>query len=267
MKGRDLRVADAQTPATRRVDQLPRFGPRRIFEGGAARLLSNGLRLRARLGDPRHLGLDLGPISGPTLKHGVRENDVGRRGTMAIGQPHLRVVEPDRHAAPVEPMRLLQNFPCLAAVSARVHAQRAADRAGNAAQKRKARDAGLRGRARHIGVKRRRARKNPSFARRSHAAEGPPAQPHDDAANAAVAHDQVGPDADDGDGDFSRRRVQEISQILLVGGRGQHIGRPADTKPSQRRERRVETEVSTETGKLRGDILRVHAASISPGKA
>ena len=48
---RYLRVADAQTAATRGIDQLPRFSARRIFEGGTAGTALDRLRRLARLGD------------------------------------------------------------------------------------------------------------------------------------------------------------------------------------------------------------------------
>ena len=91
----------------------------------------------------------------------------------------------------------------LAAMRARVHAQRAADRARHAAQEREAVDPRLRRRLGHGRVERGGAGDHAMVRRRLDRAESAAAEADHDAAHAAVAHDEVGADADDGDGNLS----------------------------------------------------------------
>ena len=147
-----LRVADAKPPAARLIDQLPGLPARRVLEGGAARAGVDRLRRGARLGDGVHLGEDLGRIAGTAFEQGLGEDHVVRHARMAIGEAHLRIGEAHRLAGAGEAPGLDEHILRLAAIGAAIHAQGAADGAGNAAQERETRDAGLGRRARHLHV-------------------------------------------------------------------------------------------------------------------
>ena len=84
----------------------------------------------------------------------------------------------------------------LAAMRAGVHPQRAADRAGHAAQEGEAVDSRFRRGARDLRVERRRAGDHAMVRRRLDRAERLAAEPDHHAAHAAVAHDEVGAEAD-----------------------------------------------------------------------
>ena len=56
-------------------------------------------------------------------------------------------------------------------------------------------------------------------------------QADDDARHAAVAHQQVGAEADDEHGQLRRDAAQEIGEVGRVGRREQHLRRAADAKP------------------------------------
>ena len=58
-------------------------------------------------------------------------------------------------------------------------------------------------------------------------------KPDHHARHAAVAHDQVGADADDIDRNFVRQMREEIGEIVFVRRREQHLRRTADAKPGQ----------------------------------
>ena len=57
------------------------------------------------------------------------------------------------------------------------------------------------------------------------------AQADDDARHAAVAHQQVGAEADDGDGKVGRDAGEEVGEVGLIGRREQHLRRAADAEP------------------------------------
>ncbi len=137
---------------------------------------------------------------------------------------------------------------------ARVHAQRAADRAGHAAKEGEAVDPRLGGGARDLRVERRRAGDHAEVGRRLDRAERLAAQADHHAANAAVADDEIGAEADDRDGNLARQVRQEIGEVVLVGRREQNLGRPADAKPGERRERRVGGQAAAQVGRERGDL-------------
>ena len=131
-----------------------------------------------------------------------------------------------------------QDVPGLAAVGAGIHAQRAADRAGNAEEEFHAADiGGCRG-FRHPLVERGGACDH-DVAFGADVAERARRQPDHDAGNAAIAHDQIGADADDIDRQFLRQVFQEVSQIVFVRRREQHLRRTADAKPCQLGQRLV----------------------------
>ena len=110
-------------------------------------------------------------------------------------------------AAPVDAARFDQHVFGLAAMRAGVHAQRAADRAGDAAKEREARDAGVGGGARDLHVGRAGAGADARAVLDRDLAEGPAAEADDDAGDAAVAHDQVRAEADGRDGNLARQSL------------------------------------------------------------
>ena len=123
-------------------------------------------------------------------------------------------------------MRFDQTILDLAAMRARVHAQGAADRAGHAAQERQPVDAGFRRGLGDLRVQRGGAGDHPIVVRRFDGAEGAAAEPDDDAVDAAVAHDQIGAEADRRDRDLGGQRRAELGEIVLVGGREQRFAGP-----------------------------------------
>ncbi len=65
------------------------------------------------------------------------------------------------------------------------------------------------------------------------------AQAHHDARDAAVAHQQVGGDADHGDRNIGWLAAEKFREIIDVGGAEHDLGRAADAEPSNGRERRL----------------------------
>ncbi len=76
-------------------------------------------------------------------KHGFDEDQIVRRGGFAIGEGHVGWGQLDDVALAVDGGGFDEDVLDLAAIAARVHPQRAADRAGNAAQEFETRDAGI----------------------------------------------------------------------------------------------------------------------------
>ena len=70
-------------------------------------------------------------------------------------------------------------------------------------------------------------------------AKRPWRQPDHDALDAAIADDQVGADTDDIDRQVLRKMLQEVSEVVFVRRREQHLRRTADAKPRQLRKRLV----------------------------
>src|SRR5829696_8774324 len=133
---RDLRITDDEPPATGGVDELPGLVAGGVLESRAAGLLLDGLGRLARLRDPLHLGLDRRLIARAALKQGLREDHICGRARMPIGEAHVGMAEDADVALAADPAHLDEYVRRLAAVGAGVHAQRAADRAGDAAKKR-----------------------------------------------------------------------------------------------------------------------------------
>ena len=134
-----------------------------------------------------------------------------------------------------------------------VHAQGAADRAGNAAIEFEAGDARLGRRTGQANVGRRRSRRHLKVRRCRDLAKRLAAEPDDDAGNAAVANDEVRAEANHGDGNFTGQARQEIGEVFFVGRLEQQLRRAADAKPGERRQRRVGAELAAERGGERGD--------------
>ena len=122
---------------------------------------------------------------------------------MAIGVVHVAVGEDVHASLPVDAARLDQRVLGLAAIGAAVHAQRPADGAGNAAEEREPGDRRLLGGAADLHVGHRGAGADAAAVLDLHLAEAA-AEPDDDARHAAVAHDQVGAEPDDGDRNLGR---------------------------------------------------------------
>ena len=234
----DLRVADHEAAAAGGIDQLPGLVPRRVLEGRAAGAALHRLRGLALAGDLVHLGGDRRGVAGRALKQRRGEDHVLGHAAMPIGEMHVGVRIDADVAGAIDAARFDQNVLGLTPIGAAVHAQRAADRARNAAQEREPGDAGLlrglgdaqirhRGSGAHAMV-----RFDPCFV------EAAP-EPDHDTCNAAVAHDQVRAEADDRDGNLARQVRQRIGEIALVFRHEQRLRRPADAKPGQRRERLV----------------------------
>ncbi|MGY4481580.1 hypothetical protein ACVWWR_000771 [Bradyrhizobium sp. LM3.2] len=172
----------------------------------------------------------------------------------------LRAVAPDAS-------RLDQHVLGLTAIGARIHAQRPADRAGNAEVEFEPADIGGSGDFRHALVERGGSSCD-DIATRARLAKGARRQPDHHARYAAVAHDQVGADADDVDGNVACEMREEISEIVLVRRREQHLRGTADAKPGELGERLVREQPAAkfrhrgfESG---GDVGKAHCPTPAP---
>ena len=83
--------------------------------------------------------------------------------------------------------------------------------------------------------------------------------------DAAVAHDQVGAEADDGDGNLGRKMGEEIREIVLVLRHEQHLRRPADAKPGELGQRLVGEQAAAQRRhrgfERSGDVGEGHAGT------
>ena len=82
-------------------------------------------------------------------------------------------------------------------------------------------------------------------------AEGPAAEPDDEAGYSAVAHDEVRAEADRRDRDPGRQGGEEIGEIILVGRGKKRLSRTADPEPGRLRDRSVGDEASAQLGRQR----------------
>ncbi len=133
-------------------------------------------------------------------------------------------------AGAVDGARLDQHVLRLATVRAGVHAQGAADGAGNAAIEGETGDAGVGGGARHLHVGDGRAGTN-AIARLGRDRGKALAQANDDARHAALAHQKVGAEADDGDGKVGGNAGEKVGEVGFIGRREQGLRRAADAEP------------------------------------
>ena len=176
-------------------------------------------------------------------------------------------------AAAVDGARLDQGVFGLAAIGAAVHAQRAADAAGNAAHECKSGNAGFLRRARYFHIGHCGAGAYIVFFDRNLIEAA--AEPDHDAWNAAVAHNQIGAKPDDRNGDIARQIGEKIRQIAFVFGHEQKLRRAADAKPGQLGERLVRQQPAAQIWHAffehRHKIGKRHqtapAAASSPGSA
>ncbi len=157
---------------------------------------------------------------------------------MAVGIAHLGVRQRHLFTQPVDGIGFDQHILGLRAIAAGIHNDGPADGAGHAAIEFKPGQPGLGRRLGDLGVERRGAGINRCAGARFDIGKGF-AQPNDDAINATVAHQQVGADADRQDRDFRIEGFQECLKIGNVLGQEDDLGRPADAKPGERRQRRA----------------------------
>src|SRR6267378_3420840 len=212
---RHLRAADAQAPAAGGVDQLPRAVIRRVLEGRAAGLFANwlsGFAMVLHLVHPRAYRLRRG--NRPAKTRGG-ENDRGIDAAVAIDELHAGIVEHILFAVAVDAGSFEQNVFGFRTIGACVHAQRAADSAGNAVEKFEPADIGSRRRLRHALVERSSTGAD-DIAIGTGLAETTRTEADDHARHAAIAHDQIGTDADDIDRKLSWQVGEKIGEIVLV---------------------------------------------------
>ena len=181
---------------------------------------------------------------------------------MAIGEVHVGIGIDVDIAVEVDGAGTGQDVLGLAAVGAGVHAQRAADRARDAAIESEAGNAGVGRGTRHLDVgdgrsnAQRIAILDPDLAETL-------AEPDDDAGHTAVAHQQVGAEADDVDRHVVGERLEEVGQVGFVGGCEQHLRRTADAEPGDVGKRGVGDEAAAQLRHQRlqiaGHILKHQA--------
>ena len=121
---------------------------------------------------------------------------------MTIGVMHVRITQDVHASAAIDRACLDQCVFGFAPIGAAIHAQRAADCAGNAAHERQTANACFLRCTRDLDVRHGGAGANPR-AFHGNAAKAA-SQPHDRAADAAVAHDQVRSNTNHGDGKLAR---------------------------------------------------------------
>ena len=213
---RNLRATDLQAAAAGGVDQLPGFAaggflnvepPVRLLIGCVASRNSVILSISAAMtaGSPRS-----------PWYSASREDVVGGHAAVPVGVAHVGVAQHVDAARPVDRARFDQRVLGLAAIGAAVHAQRAADTAGNAAHERQAGDAGLLRRARDFDVGHRRAGADARVLDGDIAKTA--AEPDHHARHAAVAHDEIGAKPDDGHRNLRRQIRQAHSQVRSSSG-------------------------------------------------
>ena len=140
---------------------------------------------------------------------------------------------------PVHAPRLDQHISGLAPMGARIHAQGAADGAGNAAQEGEAINASLRRRPRRLHVGHGGSCTQAVVGQDLDLAKGLAAEANDNAGHAAIAHDQVGAQPDHRHRDLARQMREKIGEVRFVRWREKRLRRPAHAKPGIGRERLV----------------------------
>ena len=194
------------------------------------------LELACRL-DFGHAPRDDVLVACRATKARVDKNPIVGQIAMAIGQAQLRKRQRPQRTRRIDGSRLDQHILEFAAIRPGVHAQPAADSAGNAREKFHAGDAGLARRQRDIEIERAGASDNIRAVDRDIGEAA--AQPHHHARNAAIADQEIGGDADRRHRHIGGLGGDERGKVLRVGRAKQHLGRAADAEPGQRRQRRV----------------------------
>ena len=236
---RDLRAADAQAPAAGGVDQLPGAVARRILEGRAAGLFADRLRGLAMVLHLVHPRADRLRRGDQPAKARRGENDGRIDAAVAIDEFHVGIVEAD---ASCRRGRCLVASISTSLVSAPLAPafMRSAPPMVPGMPKKNSRPPILAAAA--VSATRLSSAAAPALTISPSALVSP--KPRGDSlittpGNAAVAHDQVGADADDIDRKFGRQMREEISEVIFIRRREQHLRRAADPKPGQLRQRLV----------------------------
>ena len=214
MQFRDLSGPHCQAAAARRVDQLPGLVPRWIFEREPAGAALDRLRRFAAFGDLVHLGTDAGGIARRALEQGGGENDVVRRPAVAVSIMHLGIRIGADAAAAIHAGGGNEHVLGLAPVGTAIHAQGAADRTRNAAQKRQAADRGVLGGTRQFHVRHRGAGADARAGFHLDIGEAAAKADHH-ARHPAVPNDEIRAEPDDGDRDSPPANARETRRDRL----------------------------------------------------
>ena len=127
-----LSATDCEPAAPGIVHEIPGAVTRRIFEGRAACAIARLTRFSLFF-DRRHFGGDFFGRTGPPLQDCGGENHILRHAAVTILETHLTISELAQVPLTVNALSLNQNILGLAAIRTTIHAQRTADRPGNAA--------------------------------------------------------------------------------------------------------------------------------------
>jgi hypothetical protein len=167
---------------------------------------------------------------------------------------HLGVREDAHVAAAVDAARLDQRILGLAPIGAAVHAQRATDRARNAAQKRETRKSSFLGGARNPHIRHRGAGTNARAFNRDLAKAT--TESHHHTRHATIAHDQVRASPTTVTGISLGRCLSRSARSASSSGYEQHLRRSTNAKPGERRQRLVRQQPPAQRGHLGFEVER-----------
>ncbi|MNS91669.1 hypothetical protein D3C72_1257710 [compost metagenome] len=225
-----------------------------VLEGRAAGLFADRLGRLAAAGDLVDAGGDGLRRVGRAAIGRLHPDDARRGVGMAVGVAEVGQGQLDPLALTGQTPGRDQNVLGLGAIAARVHGQGAADGAGDTGVELQPGDARFRGGLGHHRIQRPRADRD-GLALGRDPGEGAARQTDHHALDPAVAHDQVGADADDGDRHGFRQGLEEVGQVLGVRRNEQGVRRPADAEPGVRPQRLVQQQLAAHVRK-----------SFSPGR-
>ncbi len=218
------------------------------------------------LGDLVHFGGDDRGIAAFASKQRLREDVIVRRAAMPIAVVQIGVAEHVNDATSIDRARFDKRVLGFASIGTAVHAQRAADSAGNAAHERQPGNAGLLRGARYLDIGDRCAGAHGNAL--DHNVTETTAKPDDNARNATVAHDEIRTKADDDDGDLGWQMGQEITEIGFVLGHEQNLRRAANAKPGELCERLVAKQSAAQTRRVLFDdgneVGNIHPVTLPP---
>jgi hypothetical protein len=163
-------------------------------------------------------------------------------------------------APAVDGVNLDHALACLNAVGAGIHAQRAADRPGNAVVEMKPANAGVQSDRSDPLVGGGSARTNALLRYLRYIAEALGGQPNYETWYSAVTDQQVGADPDHGHRHLGRDRLEERRQIVFVGGLEQYLGRTAGAEPGDLVHAGIRRETAANAGKRFGKPLKQRLA-------